>query len=354
MIKYIFVLGMVSSIISLHAQRAVVNVAVTNLRITPTIVDPALTAPALSVDMGSRETGQISQCLLNEQVEINAQESAPSGWTHVTALEQETAFREPIPQGFIRSEHLTLIKQAPVNTLIVNDTVITPDNRTIPLGTYLPGTVHPEKPNSWLVTLPDTSTATIPYTNAYSLQELGSWTEQQLRDAVITTAYKFLTTMFVWGGRSIALPSYTDTISGVDNSGLIHLIFRTININLPRNTKHILVRGLEYSVKNGTELQPGDVVFFIRPNLITNVALYLGNDTIMFATGNPTGQDFSSKHEYSPDIQKKLSVQTASLSDFFSDALTSLKNGDQPHWHDCTRYPRGTKIYFSSFITNQS
>ncbi len=370
MIKKILILSCSITYLTATTQRMVVNVPIANLRITPTKVPAETTAPALSTDMGSRETGQITQLLFNETVITEQDEHYTAGWLKATAQEQFNAFGDPIPSGYIEVNQVVPVETEtlPINNLIVKSpeisvvaTSTTDASKTkqliIPMGSYLNGPFLLSTSGSkyiWGVTLPDNYITYIIGSEVYDVSELATFTEQQTRDALVETARKFLDTKFVWGGRSIALPNYTDQVTGVDNSGFVHLVFRTLNINIPRNTKHILFKSLDNPVQNGNDVKPGDVIFFVKPNLTTNVSIYLGNNEIIYATGNPTGEDYNTKHSYSPEAQKKLCVQIAKLSGFFTTPLSNLKNGDSPAWVDQNRFPKGSKIYFGNFISQPS
>ncbi len=353
MIKKLFILSCSINLLTATPQKMVVNVPIADLRITPIKVPAGTIAPALSMDMGGRDVGQITQLLFNEPVITDQDETCPAGWLKATAQEQFNGFGDLIPSGYIEASQAISVENFPKNTLITKEPIISSPQLIIPMGSYLQGLFlfsTQDKTPVWLVNLPDKSQAYLPASKVYEINELKKYTEQQTRDALVATARKLLDTKFVWGGRSIALPELSEQVTGVDNSGFVHLVFRILNINIPRNTKHILLKSLDSPVADGKDVKPGDVLFFVKPNLLTNVGIYLGNNEFIYATGNPTGEDFNTKNDYSAENQKKLCVQIAPLSDFFTTPITNLKNGDSPAWVNPARYSTGSKIFFGNFI----
>lgn len=360
MIKKILTITFSAMCLTAQAQKMIVKVPVANLRITPTKVPAGTTAPALSMDMGGKESGQITQLLFNETLINEHDEHAPAEWLKVTALEQLTALDEPIPQGYIQANQVAVVDEFPINTLIAKIPAITsdPDHNNkkqfvIPMGAHLAGRVLFNLKDGeavWLVTLPNDIYAYVPKDSVYEIKALEKYTEQQTRDALVDIAHTFLDTKFVWGGRSIALPDYPEEVTGVDSSGFVHLVFRVLNINIPRNTKHIFLKSLESPVLEGKDVKPGDVIFLLRPDTTVSPLIYLGDNEVIFATGRTPTQEHSSKHDYSPEDQAFLGVQVAALSDFFSTPLATLKNGDSPEWINKTRFPEGSKVCFGNFI----
>jgi cell wall-associated NlpC family hydrolase len=89
--------------------------------------------------------------------------------------------------------------------------------------------------------------------------------------AAVAVAQDYLGVRYVFGG--------TDPSVGLDCSGLVQLVFRQLDISLPRTAQQ------QYNVTARVEraqLQPGDLVFFARtyadPNdFVTHVGIYIGD-----------------------------------------------------------------------------
>lgn len=86
---------------------------------------------------------------------------------------------------------------------------------------------------------------------------------------------KFLGLPYTWGGRS----SF-----GYDCSGFAQMLYRQMNIYIPRDSKD-QNRWDGFSVASLDTLQPGDLIFFgLAEDKIRHVGMYLGDDQFIHAT----------------------------------------------------------------------
>lgn len=86
-------------------------------------------------------------------------------------------------------------------------------------------------------------------------------------------------TPYVWGGNSLS--------NGIDCSGLVQQIYRSLGISVPRTTYEQAKNGKAVSVAN---IRPGDLVFY-RPGSRgpEHVGIYIGNGKIVHAANTRLG-----------------------------------------------------------------
>jgi len=99
--------------------------------------------------------------------------------------------------------------------------------------------------------------------------------KKDLRKDIVMMIRLFLGVPYLWGGRSID--------EGVDCSGLINLVYRVTNIDLPRDSHDQWMTAKKI---NSCELKPGDLIFISQKNIyhrINHVMFFTGGDVIIEA-----------------------------------------------------------------------
>ena len=157
-------------------------------------------------------------------------------------------------QGWIRNLHFKLIKKSDYKILSKSDSVFS---------------------KSEIIIKNDTSEITIPTGSLLSSVKFlnYSYVDEGEYKSLLETIKSFINSPYLWGGK---------TKNGVDCSGLVQSIFKTLNIILPRDSKEQSNFGVE--IKEGYKL--GDLAFFgENANKISHVGILVGNETIVHAYG---------------------------------------------------------------------
>ena len=95
--------------------------------------------------------------------------------------------------------------------------------------------------------------------------------EDELREAIVNTAFEYLGVQYRWGGRSH---------SGIDCSGLVFNAYRFNGIHIWRDANFEMNKNLrKISIDDAKK---GDLLFFKG-----HVAMYLGDNRIIHATASP-------------------------------------------------------------------
>ena len=157
-------------------------------------------------------------------------------------------------QGWIRNLHFKLIKKNEYKILSENDSLFSKSEIII-------------KNDACEITIPTGSLiSSIKFLNYYYTNEVGS-------KSLLETIKSFINSPYLWGGK---------TKYGMDCSGLIQTIFKTLNIILPRDAKEQSDVGAE--IEEGYKL--GDLAFFGKNlNNITHVGIFVDNETVVHAYG---------------------------------------------------------------------
>ena len=119
----------------------------------------------------------------------------------------------------------------------------------------------------------------------YDLTQTGTLARQESGGKVQTVLQRALTllgTPYRWGG--------TSPDSGFDCSGLVGYVFRTtLGIELPRVSRDMATKADAELIKDRSELQQGDLVFFGRKGRVNHVGIYVGEGRFLHSPS--TGKD---------------------------------------------------------------
>ena len=116
--------------------------------------------------------------------------------------------------------------------------------------------------------------------------------------ALLKFAKSFLTTPYLWGGRSVL---------GMDCSGFTQIVFKLCGYQLLRDTPEQETQGVSVSFENK---KPGDLAFFTNKNgKVIHVGILLENNKIIHASGEVRIDNFTKNGIF--NIERNL--QTHSL-----------------------------------------
>jgi hypothetical protein len=195
----------------------------------------------------------LTQLLLGEAVQVLEERG---DWVRVVALVQESSQDAGGYPGWMRRAHLgrAVPRWRGATAFVMTRSaalVVTGESHQVSFGTGL-----------WVESVDDeTATVLLPggRTGRLALDavRLSHKREQVLYgpDDVLDLARQFLGLRYLWGGTS----SW-----GLDCSGLVHLIYRSLGVPLPRDAFD-QARGRHIRPVPLDEVRPGDLYFFARP-----------------------------------------------------------------------------------------
>jgi gamma-D-glutamyl-L-lysine dipeptidyl-peptidase len=212
----------------------------TRLVVIKPVVDLRKTPDAVLPDDYSHQDERETQLLFGETVTLIEEKKE---WLKIGALEQLRFSQEqgwhPYP-GWI---HVSDVQEASTTS---------PTYVMSKFGTYSYGTLLPSQLDG---------TRLIP--------------KSPNRAQIVAEARHFMGAPYLWGGRSSPT---SHTISSVDCSGLIHLLYRAQGIHLPRDAHD------QYLVSQPTiNLQPADLLFLAKNTRINHVIMKLDENTFIEA-----------------------------------------------------------------------
>jgi len=184
--------------------------------------------------------------------------------------------------------NLTVFEMDGVVTKESGKTVI----RDLTFGNNLNG-----KPMSggFSVTLPDGE-------KGWTSTLLGRMTEQPTRKSIIRLARSFMGVPYLWGGKSP---------HGFDCSGYIQTIYKTFNIELPRDA-HQQADHFKESTITMEQAKQADLHFFKSRGKITHVALAEGNGYFLHAQGWVKEESFdSSASNFNSELKNKYACSVS-------------------------------------------
>ena len=164
--------------------------------------------------------------------------------------------------------------------------------RDLTFGNILNG-----KPMSggFAVTLPDGE-------KGWTSTLLGRMTEQPTRKSIIRLARSFMGVPYLWGGKSP---------HGFDCSGYIQTIYKTFNIELPRDA-HQQADHFKESIITMEQAKQADLHFFKNGGKITHVALAEENGYFLHAQGWVKEESFdSSAPNFNSELKNKYAYSVS-------------------------------------------
>ncbi len=210
-------------------------------------------------------------------------------WIYVEAIEQKILNRKDQLQGYpgwVEKDKVALLDTIPEGDTIIikkrrSPLFLEPSNSSpviinAPFGSRLWLTGNSslnDGCNYFEVSLYDKKNAWVKEDDANFPKNMEN--KKDLRKDIVGMARLFLGIPYLWGGRSID--------EGVDCSGLINLVYRVINIDLPRDSHDQWVIAKKI---NSYELKPGDLIFISQKHIfdrINHVMVYTGGDKIIEA-----------------------------------------------------------------------
>ncbi|MDP6419088.1 MAG: C40 family peptidase [Candidatus Krumholzibacteria bacterium] len=135
------------------------------------------------------------------------------------------------------------------------------------------------------------------------LAPLGSPGEGGVK-ALVRRGFRLLGIPYEWGGRSS---------SGMDCSGLQQLLFASLGICLPRDSRLQVEGGEALNREDPGSWEAGDLLFF-GEKAIDHVALYLGEGRILHASGEVRCEELTERGELSGSGRSRLSAVRRLLS----------------------------------------
>lgn len=112
------------------------------------------------------------------------------------------------------------------------------------------------------------------------------------RNALVDYAFQFIGNPYVYGGNSLT--------NGVDCSGFTQQVYKKFGIALNRTSgEQFLLNGKKVQKKN---LQKGDLIFYGDNNIITHVAIYIGNDKVVHAANPKDDICIGDAWDYMPPV----------------------------------------------------
>lgn len=124
------------------------------------------------------------------------------------------------------------------------------------------------------------------------IQEIAE--EKSLRDVLIDFALKYYNSPYLWGGR---------TPYGIDCSGLTQIVYKLINIDIPRDASQQVKFGDTLLFVD--EAKPGDLAFFgNEEGVITHVGMIWKHHKIIHASGRVRIDNIDQEGIYNEEMRR--------------------------------------------------
>ena len=182
-------------------------------------------------------------------------------------------------------------------TVFEMDGVVTKESGKTVIRDLTFGNILNGKPMSggFAVTLPDGE-------KGWTSTLLGRMTEQPTRKSIIRLARSFMGVPYLWGGKSP---------HGFDCSGYIQTIYKTFNLELPRDA-HQQADHFKESTITMEQAKQADLHFFKNGGKVTHVALAEENGYFLHAQGWVKEESFdSSAPNFNSELKKKYAYSVS-------------------------------------------
>ena len=155
--------------------------------------------------------------------------------------------------------------------------------RNLVFGSQL---VAEEKHDGYRIILPDER-------KGFSHNNFGEIRRLTNREEIIKTASRFLGTPYVWGGK---------TPYGIDCSGLVQTVFKSVGIDLPRDA-YQQAKFFTNNKIDEDKIETGDLLFFCENDKVTHVAISTGGLDFINARGFVQEESIDEKN---PEFNRNL------------------------------------------------
>jgi gamma-D-glutamyl-L-lysine dipeptidyl-peptidase len=210
------------------ARKFVINIAIADLRNKAEILTPDYSHQEL------RET----QLLFGEKLKLLEEQGE---WLKIAALEQ------PFCHGWVHRSEVKEVTAFEASTHVICAKAAVFAEQILSYGTLL--------------------------SNVESSPLIRKLPKHPIREVIVEDAKLFLGAPYLWGGRAFPLEQ---TISSVDCSGLINLLYRAQGLQIPRNAheQYLKSRPTNY-------LKPGDPLYLAKEKRVNHVVLKLDDKTFI-------------------------------------------------------------------------
>lgn len=260
-----------------------------SLVVRSSILDLRREPVAATMKAHSKDILQETQLLYNEPLYGYERQG---NWIHVEAPMQPKCIQGNLWQGYhgwVQVQQVVVVDEFMEKNLVVNvpwTTVHRYPEGTSPIVDVCMGTQLTSRDlpfDGWYkLHLPDGTTGYIPSVHVMPLAEnppSSGWREQ-----LMFYGKQLLGGPYLWGGRSVHYAYWNEIQTGIDCSGLVHLLYSMCGKVIPRDAHDQYLQSTPLEFK---DLQPADLVFFAskessQPRM-NHVMLYIGQGMLLEA-----------------------------------------------------------------------
>jgi len=149
----------------------------------------------------------------------------------------------------------------------------------VPMGTEF--ALYQENETTYTILLADDVHGEIEKSDVCFFGESMQASLEEIRTAIINHAKSLVGSNYCWGGQCVLNQHMSGSPMGFDGSGLAFISYRSCGMRIARTALSIF---LETERINGSDLQPGDFIFFAyqdQPSHIYDVLMYAGGHTLI-------------------------------------------------------------------------